>query len=289
MSETTRMGLSCGWQGQPHRAGLCSPMRNKKGVRLLLPGTHTRGFRETERWDRCEEPGRRTSTPRSRNCSPWPDCSQTQGHRRMRMNESLVLTFLLARDSFRARVVRGSSGTQNAAGGSLSFASRAAACAQTAARHPPTPALPRAHPRIPRTRTPHLQHQYALITPHIPHCPQSPRAPRRFFVAMVGRTYLRYRAAGLHGLIASSANIASDATGKLVFTGQLENVGVWNVRRGVQVSLRENRALRVFVSDSVDCPASITSPPLPNSPHSHLPLPPSFPHHADPDARAPRQ
>ncbi len=52
----------------------------------------------------------------------------------------------------------------------------------------------------------------------------------------MGKTYLRYRAAGLHSLVVSPGpKIAVDPTGALAFTAQLENVGVWNVRRGVQV------------------------------------------------------
>lgn len=52
------------------------------------------------------------------------------------------------------------------------------------------------------------------------------------------KTYLRYRPSAIYGIISTpGCNIVTDASGKLVFTGQLENVGVWNIRRGVQVCI----------------------------------------------------
>ncbi len=54
----------------------------------------------------------------------------------------------------------------------------------------------------------------------------------------MGKTYLRYVPSATYGVIVSpGSQIAADPTGGLLFTGQLENVGVWNVRRGIQVSL----------------------------------------------------
>lgn len=51
------------------------------------------------------------------------------------------------------------------------------------------------------------------------------------------KSYLRYVPTGIHGVIASSAApFAVDPTGQLVFTAQLERVGVWHARRGVEVS-----------------------------------------------------
>jgi hypothetical protein len=48
------------------------------------------------------------------------------------------------------------------------------------------------------------------------------------------KTYLRYKQSAVHGIIVSPhSNVATD--GKLAFTAELEHVGVWNVRRGVQV------------------------------------------------------
>ncbi len=50
------------------------------------------------------------------------------------------------------------------------------------------------------------------------------------------KTYLRYAPAAVHGLIASpNTPIETDPTGTFAFTGQLEGVGVWNIKRGVQV------------------------------------------------------
>ncbi len=55
----------------------------------------------------------------------------------------------------------------------------------------------------------------------------------------MGRTYLRYAPSALHGVVASpGCRVAVDPAGRLAYTGQLENVGVWNVRRGVQVRAR---------------------------------------------------
>jgi U3 small nucleolar RNA-associated protein 12 len=56
----------------------------------------------------------------------------------------------------------------------------------------------------------------------------------------MGRTYLRYVPSGVHGLIASPASgtgagVAVEPISGLAFTAQLESVGVWNMRRGVQV------------------------------------------------------
>lgn len=51
------------------------------------------------------------------------------------------------------------------------------------------------------------------------------------------KTYLRYVPQGMHGVIASpAAPFAVDPTGSLIFTAQLENVGVWHAKRGVEVS-----------------------------------------------------
>jgi hypothetical protein len=50
------------------------------------------------------------------------------------------------------------------------------------------------------------------------------------------KSYLRYVPGGMHGVVASpSATIAADATGTFVFAPQLEGVGLWNVKKGVQV------------------------------------------------------
>jgi hypothetical protein len=52
----------------------------------------------------------------------------------------------------------------------------------------------------------------------------------------MGKSYLRFRPGGTHGLIASPAcNVAVDRHGQIALTGQSECVGVWNIRRGVQV------------------------------------------------------
>ena len=50
------------------------------------------------------------------------------------------------------------------------------------------------------------------------------------------KTYLRYRQSAVLGLIASPGGTVSvDRTGQLAFAPALEHVGVWNIRRGVQV------------------------------------------------------
>ena len=50
------------------------------------------------------------------------------------------------------------------------------------------------------------------------------------------KTYLRYALSASHGIITSpTCNIAVDATGGTLFTGALESVGVWSVKRGVEV------------------------------------------------------
>jgi hypothetical protein len=52
------------------------------------------------------------------------------------------------------------------------------------------------------------------------------------------KTYLRYVPSGMHGVIAApAAPFAVDPTRQLVFTAQLENVGVWHAKRGVEVSI----------------------------------------------------
>jgi U3 small nucleolar RNA-associated protein 12 len=52
----------------------------------------------------------------------------------------------------------------------------------------------------------------------------------------MGKTYLRYVPSSVHGVIASpGATIAVDPTNQLLFTPALENVGVWHVKRGVEV------------------------------------------------------
>lgn len=55
----------------------------------------------------------------------------------------------------------------------------------------------------------------------------------------MGKTYLRYVPSGVYGVIASAATpFAVEPSGQLVFTAQLENVGVWHIKRGVQVRCR---------------------------------------------------
>lgn len=66
------------------------------------------------------------------------------------------------------------------------------------------------------------------------------------------KAYLRYEARDAWGVISTTnCNIAFDATGKLLFTGCLENVGVWNVKQGALVRLpgplRIRRAARCIV------------------------------------------
>lgn len=52
------------------------------------------------------------------------------------------------------------------------------------------------------------------------------------------KTYLRYAPSNVHGLIVSpSGSVAVDGSGLLAFTAQLENIGIWNIRRGIQVSI----------------------------------------------------
>lgn len=53
----------------------------------------------------------------------------------------------------------------------------------------------------------------------------------------MGKTYLRYVPAGVHGVVASPgcAAVAVSADGGLAFTGQLERVGVWDLKRGLEV------------------------------------------------------
>lgn len=54
--------------------------------------------------------------------------------------------------------------------------------------------------------------------------------------AMV-KAYLRYEAAATFGVVASTAaNVALDASGKLLVSAALENVLVWNIRQGAAVS-----------------------------------------------------
>lgn len=54
------------------------------------------------------------------------------------------------------------------------------------------------------------------------------------------KAYLRYESRDTWGVITTSTcNIAFDGTGKLLYTGCLENVGVWNVRQGALVRLLE--------------------------------------------------
>lgn len=51
------------------------------------------------------------------------------------------------------------------------------------------------------------------------------------------KTYLRYRLSDTYGLIASpGGNVCVDASGTLAFTPQLEAVGLWSLKRGVQVA-----------------------------------------------------
>ena len=47
--------------------------------------------------------------------------------------------------------------------------------------------------------------------------------------------YQRYVPAGTWGVVASSCSIAFDASGKLLFTGCLEDVALWNVKQGTLV------------------------------------------------------
>lgn len=52
------------------------------------------------------------------------------------------------------------------------------------------------------------------------------------------KAYLRYESKDSWGVITSAGcNIAYDTTGKLLYAGCLENVGVWNVRQGALVRL----------------------------------------------------
>lgn len=51
------------------------------------------------------------------------------------------------------------------------------------------------------------------------------------------KSYLRYRPGPVHGLITQpNCNIATDANGRIVLTGECEHVGIWNIRTGAQVS-----------------------------------------------------
>lgn len=50
------------------------------------------------------------------------------------------------------------------------------------------------------------------------------------------KAYLRYEAADAFGVIASTnSSLAYDASGKLLLTGALENLIVWNVKQGTKV------------------------------------------------------
>ena len=50
------------------------------------------------------------------------------------------------------------------------------------------------------------------------------------------KTYLRYSLSASYGVITSPAcNIAVDTTGTTLYAGALESVGVWNIKRGVEV------------------------------------------------------
>jgi hypothetical protein len=52
------------------------------------------------------------------------------------------------------------------------------------------------------------------------------------------KSYYRYEPERALGVItASDCNAIFDSTGKLAFTGSLQNVGVWNLRQASQVSL----------------------------------------------------
>ena len=51
------------------------------------------------------------------------------------------------------------------------------------------------------------------------------------------KAYLRYEAAATFGVVASTAaNVAFDASGKLLVSAALENVLVWNLKQGAAVS-----------------------------------------------------
>lgn len=53
----------------------------------------------------------------------------------------------------------------------------------------------------------------------------------------MGKTYLRYVPSSTYGVVVSpGSQVVAEPSGNLLFTGQLENVGVWNVKRGIQVS-----------------------------------------------------
>ena len=49
------------------------------------------------------------------------------------------------------------------------------------------------------------------------------------------KAYQRYVPAGAWGVVASACSIAFDASGKLLWTGCLEDVVLWNVKQGAQV------------------------------------------------------
>eukprot|EP00232_Nephroselmis_pyriformis_P013829 CAMPEP_0182897814 /NCGR_PEP_ID=MMETSP0034_2-20130328/27120_1 /TAXON_ID=156128 /ORGANISM="Nephroselmis pyriformis, Strain CCMP717" /LENGTH=118 /DNA_ID=CAMNT_0025031753 /DNA_START=62 /DNA_END=415 /DNA_ORIENTATION=+ len=50
------------------------------------------------------------------------------------------------------------------------------------------------------------------------------------------KAYLRYEQASAFGVISSpQGNLVYDESGKLVITGSLENVSVWNLRQGASV------------------------------------------------------
>ena len=51
------------------------------------------------------------------------------------------------------------------------------------------------------------------------------------------KAYLRYDFTGAFGVITSTANPEFDASGKQLITGALENVVVWNIKQGTQVSV----------------------------------------------------
>jgi U3 small nucleolar RNA-associated protein 12 len=52
----------------------------------------------------------------------------------------------------------------------------------------------------------------------------------------MGKTYLRYVPSEIHGVITSpTCNIACDPAGNFLFTGELEKVGIWDIRKGIQV------------------------------------------------------
>ncbi len=55
------------------------------------------------------------------------------------------------------------------------------------------------------------------------------------------KAYLRYEAAGACGVITSNANILYDDSGKYLYTPGLENVLLWNIKQGIQVTCRTRR------------------------------------------------